>query len=122
MVDRDDGVETVVGATDSPFGHLVAFGLGGTLVEETADVAFELAPMDARVASRLIDATAAGSVLSGVRGREPADRDALVDALLRVAALVEAVPAIAELDLNPLIVTPEGAVAVDLAVELAAGD
>ncbi|MEF8775890.1 MAG: acetate--CoA ligase family protein [Haloarculaceae archaeon] len=121
-VDAPDGVETVVGATDSPFGHLVAFGLGGLLVEETADVAFELAPLDARVASDMLDATAVGSVLEGVRGSAPADRDALVDALLRIAALVEAVPAIAELDVNPLVATPDGAVAVDLAVELAGQD
>lgn len=117
MVDDADAVETVVGATDSAFGPLLAFGLGGTLVEHLDDVTFELAPVDHRTAGRMLDALDAADVLRGARDRRGVDADALRDALVRVSALCEVAPEIAELDVNPLVATPDGATAVDLQVE-----
>ncbi|MEF8774318.1 MAG: acetate--CoA ligase family protein [Halobacteriales archaeon] len=118
-VDVDAGVETVVGASRSRFGPLLAFGLGGVLVEHVEDVAFELAPLNRRIARGMLESIDAAAVLSGARGRDGVDRAAVVDALVRVSALVEAVPGIAELDVNPLVATPDGVAAVDLQVELA---
>ncbi len=118
MVDTESAVETVVGATDSRFGSLVTFGLGGILVEHVGDVAFALAPLDHDRARELIRTIEADSVLDGARGAEPADMDALADALVRLSALVEAAPEIADIDLNPVLAAPDGATAVDLHVEL----
>ncbi len=113
--------EVIVGVVHDPqFGPLVMAGTGGTRVELTRDVAFELAPLSRRQANDLLDRTAAGALLAGYRGASPADREAVVDVILRLAQLALDWPEVAEIEINPLIVMPEGegAWAVDARVRL----
>jgi acetyltransferase len=103
------GVEVILGATRDPlFGPLCMFGLGGTLVEAIKDVTFRLAPMWEISAERMIEKIRAYRVLRGIRGNPPSDIDAIKDCILRLSQLVSDHPEIAELDINPLIVYPEG--------------
>ncbi|GGN87990.1 CoA-binding protein [Streptomyces albiflavescens] len=114
------GQEVIVGAvTDPTFGKVVAFGLGGVLVEVLRDVTFRLAPVDADEALSMLDSIRSAQILRGVRGARPVDRRAIADQILRVSELVADFPEIAEVDLNPVIVTAEGAVAADIRVILA---
>ncbi|HPV08893.1 MAG TPA: acetate--CoA ligase family protein, partial [Aggregatilineales bacterium] len=116
------GTEVIVGVVRDPqFGPLVMAGLGGTHVELQRDVAFELAPLTREQANDLLDRTAAGRLLGGFRGAPPADREAVVDTILRLAQIALDWPLIAEIEINPLIVQAEGggAVAVDARVRLA---
>ncbi|MFE6616916.1 acetate--CoA ligase family protein [Amycolatopsis sp. NPDC057786] len=111
------GQEVIIGATtDATFGKIVAFGLGGVLVEVLKDVTFRLAPLDRDQAFSMIDGIAAAEILRGVRGAEPVSRDALADVLTRVGALVTDFPQLAEVDLNPVLATPGGATAVDVRI------
>jgi acyl-CoA synthetase (NDP forming) len=104
------GQEVIVGAvTDPTFGKVVAFGLGGVLVEVLRDVTFRLAPASPADAASMLDSIAAAEVLRGVRGAAPVDRDALVDLVVRVSELVADFPEIAEVDLNPVVALPRGA-------------
>jgi acyl-CoA synthetase (NDP forming) len=104
------GVETLVGiAHDPTFGPLVAFGIGGINVEVLSDVRFRIAPVTDRDADDLLHEIRGLPLLTGHRGRLPADIDALRDVLLRVSCLAERVPEIAELDLNPVIALAPGA-------------
>ncbi|MFF3612904.1 acetate--CoA ligase family protein [Streptomyces sp. NPDC002580] len=114
------GQEVIVGAvTDPTFGKVVAFGLGGVLVEVLKDVTFRLAPVNTDEALSMLDSIRAAEILRGVRGAPPVDRGALAEQILRVSELVADFPEIAEVDLNPVIATPEGAVAADIRVVLA---
>ncbi|TDD52476.1 acetate--CoA ligase family protein [Saccharopolyspora elongata] len=114
------GHEVIVGATTDPtFGKVVAFGLGGVLVEVLKDVTFRLAPLSAEQARSMLDDIAAADVLRGARGSEPVDADALADVLRRVSDLVYDFPEIAELDLNPVFATAAGATAADVRIVLA---
>ena len=118
-----EGVECLAGVTRHPrFGPLVTFGLGGVLVEHLDDVAHGLAPLSQSDASDLIRGIEGHSVLDGARGRPPADRDALADALVRLSRLAADQPAIAELEVNPLVATADGALAVDFHAELDDGE
>jgi acetyltransferase len=109
------GREIIVGATESPgLGHLVMFGLGGVFVEVMRDVAFALAPLSRPEARTMMRQIKGFSILEGVRGEEPADLEAIEDLLLRVGLMVADNPSITELDLNPILVTPDGACAVDV--------
>jgi acetate---CoA ligase (ADP-forming) len=112
------GVETVIGvAQDELFGPTVMFGLGGVMVEVLRDVTFRVPPFDADEARRMIAEVAGHPLLTGVRGRPPADLDALVQALLAVQRLaVDLGDDLAELDVNPLVVRERGAVALDALV------
>ena len=115
------GTEVILGAQRDPqFGPLLMFGMGGIYVEVMRDVAFRLAPIAAADAREMIGETAVGKILAGVRGQPPADVEAVVETLQRVGQLVADFPAIAELDINPLIVGPagEGAWAVDVRLRL----
>ena len=106
--------ETLIGAmTDPSFGKLIAFGLGGILVEVLKDVTFRLAPVTHGEALSMLDSIKAREVLNGVRGGDPVDREALVRILVNVSTLLDEFPEIAELDLNPVFATKSGAVAVD---------
>jgi acetyltransferase len=111
------GTEVVVGLHRDPqFGPVVMVGLGGVLVEALEDVAFGAAPLTRSDAQAMLRSLRGARVLSGVRGRPPADVDALIAVLTAVSRLgVDAEGAIAELDINPLIVHPRGGgvVAVD---------
>ncbi|MGW5643766.1 acetate--CoA ligase family protein [Saccharopolyspora sp. NPDC003752] len=114
------GHEVIAGATTDPtFGKVVAFGLGGVLVEVLKDVTFRLAPLSAEQARSMLDDIAAADVLRGARGSEPVDADALADVLRRVSDLVHDFPEIAELDLNPVFATAAGATAADVRIVLA---
>jgi len=90
-------------------------GLGGILVELLRDVSFHLTPVTDVDAREMIDRLRARRLLDGYRGMPPGDRDALVDVILRVSALVEIVPELRELDLNPVkVLAPgKGAIVVD---------
>ena len=113
------GQEVIIGAvTDPAFGKLVAFGMGGVLVEVLKDITFRLAPASHEDALSMLDSIAAAEILRGVRGAKPVDREALADMIERVAALVSDFPEIAELDLNPVFATERGATAADVRVVL----
>jgi acetyltransferase len=103
------GVEVILGAVrDSKFGPICMFGLGGTLVEAMKDVTFRLAPMWEISAEIMIQTIKAYSILKGIRGAPPCDIDAIKDCILRLSQMLTDHPEIAELDINPLIVYPEG--------------
>jgi len=93
---------------DPLFGPLVGFGLGGTNVELLEDMRFRLAPLTDRDVAALVDESRASRLLAGYRGRPAADRAAVEELLARISLLAEAVPEISELDLNPVLVLPEG--------------
>jgi acyl-CoA synthetase (NDP forming) len=109
-----DGVETIVGAVQDPaFGPLVVFGLGGVTVEVLADHVSRLAPLTDVDAVEMVTGLRGSALLTGYRGRPAVDVDALVHILHRVSRLAEDMPEIAELDCNPVIATPAGALVVD---------
>jgi acetyl coenzyme A synthetase (ADP forming)-like protein len=111
------GQEVIIGAvTDGSFGKLVAFGLGGVLVEVLKDVTFRLAPANREDALSMLDGIKAAEVLKGVRGAEPVNRDALAGLIVDVSRLVSDFPEIAEMDLNPVFATRAGAIAADVRV------
>ena len=113
------GTEVIVGAiTDGSFGKLVAFGLGGVLVEVLKDVTFRLAPATRDDAMSMLDGIQATEMLKGVRGGDPVDRDALADVIVKVSQLVSDFPEISELDLNPVFATKADAVAADVRIVL----
>jgi len=111
------GQEVIVGAvTDPSFGKLVAFGLGGVLVEVLKDVTFRLAPASKADALSMLDGIAAAPILKGVRGAAAVNRDALAAIIQGVSQLVSDFPEIAEMDLNPVFATPKGAIAADVRI------
>ncbi len=113
------GVELLVGASEVPgLGHSVAFGLGGVMVEVLRDVRFGLAPLSPDDAARMIRSIRAFPLLRGARGQAPVDLEELGELLERVGRLVADHPAIRELDLNPVIASDKGAVAVDVRVRV----
>ncbi|MDX2507935.1 MAG: acetate--CoA ligase family protein, partial [Desulfobacterales bacterium] len=104
-----EGVEVILGATRDPlFGPLCMFGLGGIFVETLKDVTFRLAPMWELSAENMIRSIKAYKVLKGLRGNPPSDIEAVKDCILRLSQLVSDHPEISELDINPLIVYPDG--------------
>ncbi len=111
--------EVIVGAvTDPSFGKLVAFGLGGILVEVLKDVTFRLAPATTEDALSMLDGIQAAEVLRGVRGADPIDREALARIVVAVSNLVTDFPEIQEVDLNPIFATKDGATAVDALISV----
>jgi acyl-CoA synthetase (NDP forming) len=103
------GVEIMIGMTQDPlFGPLIAFGLGGIHVEILADVCFRITPLTDRDAAEMVRSIRGFRLLQGYRGHPPADLAAIEETLLRVSRLVEEIPEIAELDLNPLFALPPG--------------
>jgi acetyl coenzyme A synthetase (ADP forming)-like protein len=111
------GQEVIIGAvTDPSFGKLVAFGLGGILVEVLKDVTFRLAPTAHADALAMLDSIAAAQVLKGVRGTEAVNREALALMIERVSRLVSDFPEIGELDLNPVFASAKGAIAADVRI------
>jgi acyl-CoA synthetase (NDP forming) len=110
------GLEALVGVTtDRTFGPLVVCGLGGTLVEVLHDVAFRLTPVSDLDAAEMLASLRSSRLLDGYRGAPAVDREALMAVILQVSALVESVPELLELDLNPVKVLPvgQGAVVID---------
>ena len=103
------GVELMVGVTQDPsFGPLIGFGLGGIHVEILKDVCFRVTPITDRDAGEMVRSIRGYKLLEGYRGHPPADIAAIEELLLRVARLVEEIPEISELDLNPVIALPPG--------------
>ncbi|GAB3038177.1 acetate--CoA ligase family protein [Natronobiforma cellulositropha] len=118
-LDLEGQTETIVGMNRDPqFGPLVLFGLGGIFVEVLEDTAVRVAPIGPTAAREMVDEIRAAPLLRGARGREPADVDAIVDVLGRLSQLVTDFPAILELDVNPLVVGPDGVQAIDLRLTL----
>ena len=114
------GVELIVGITQDPsFGPLVLFGLGGVTAELLADRALRLVPVTDEDAHQLVRSLRGSQLLFGYRGRPPVDVDALEDLILRVGALADAVPEIAEMDLNPVVASAGGVVAIDVKIRVA---
>ncbi len=113
------GVETAIGVVVDPtFGPLVMVGLGGVASDLLADRAFQLLPLSVEAAQRQIRSLRAAPLLFGYRNTPVCDVAALENMLLRVAQLAANIPEMAELDLNPVIVSTTGAVAVDVKVRL----
>ena len=108
------GTEVIVGLTTDPqFGPVMMFGLGGIMVEVLKDVAFRIVPLEPRDAKQMVREIKAFPVLEGIRGRAPADLDALERLILQVSSFAEMHPEVAEIDLNPVFAYPDGALAVD---------
>ena len=115
------GLEVLIGMKlDPQFGPLVTFGLGGIYVETLRDVTFRVAPFSPREAEDMLGEIRARALLDGVRGQPPSDKKAVIDALLRIGQLALDFPEIVELDINPLIVYPQGqgAIAIDMRLVL----
>jgi acetyltransferase len=109
-----EGYELIVGSSIDPqFGPVLLFGMGGQLVEVFKDRALSLPPLNTTLARRMMERTKIFHALKGVRGRKPVDLAALEKLLVRFSQLVVEQPWIAELDINPLIASPEGLLALD---------
>ncbi len=116
---RLDGYELIVGSSvDEQFGPVILFGTGGLLVEVYRDRALALPPLNTTLAQRLMEQTRVFPALQGVRGRKPVDLAALEALLIRFSQLVVEQPWIKEIDINPLLATPERLLALDARVLL----
>lgn len=112
------GQEMVIGGLrDAQFGPMVMVGLGGIFVEVLADVSFRICPITRLDAEEMLDELKGAPILAGARGRKPVSRDAIIEVLLKVGGdnglLMQCAEDITEADINPLIVSENGAVAVD---------
>jgi len=113
------GREVFVGmVTDEPFGPMIVFGAGGTMIELIADRAMELPPLNQFLARRLIERSRVAETLERWRGAGPANVEAIEQVLLRISEMVCEFPQLREMDVNPLIVDEHGAVAVDARIVL----
>ena len=114
-----DGVEMIVGVTHDPaFGPLVLAGLGGTFVEVLGDVAVRITPLSDTDVDEMLRSLRSYRLLTGYRQSPPLDVAAFAELLHRVSAMVEDIPEITELDLNPVFVRQHGAVVADIRVRL----
>ena len=114
------GVEAIVGlASDPDFGPVVMAGLGGVMTDLLQDRAFAVPPLEPGAADAMVASLRAAPLLDGYRGAPKVDRRALVTVLEQVARVAEEVPELVELDLNPILVSPDGALAVDCKARLA---
>jgi acetyltransferase len=119
----DEGVEVIIGTkTDDQFGPVIMFGIGGILVEVLKDVSFRVLPITRKAPNKMIREIKSYPILTGVRGRKPADRQAICDLLIKVSQMIEAYPMIQEMDLNPVIVHEKGLTVVDARILLKQGD
>ncbi|HYG99552.1 MAG TPA: bifunctional acetate--CoA ligase family protein/GNAT family N-acetyltransferase [Terriglobales bacterium] len=112
-----DGYEVILGSSlDAQFGPVLLFGSGGQLVEVYKDSALGLPPLNSTLARRMMEQTKIYKALKGVRGRKPVDLAALEDLLVRFSQLIVEQPWIKELDINPLLASPERLLALDARV------
>jgi acetyltransferase len=117
-----DGKEVILGITfDRTFGHMLMFGLGGIYVEILKDVSFRVAPTTEEQIRDMLQEVRSYPILKGIRGEDPVDIEAIVEGLLRLNQLVMDFPEIQELDINPLMVRKEGAIALDARIILSIG-
>ncbi|MBV8507063.1 MAG: GNAT family N-acetyltransferase [Alphaproteobacteria bacterium] len=120
MISRPGAVELLVGLIDDPvFGPFVVFGQGGTAVEIIRDSSLEFPPLNVLLARRLMARTRVWQLLQGYRGKPPANIGAIVEVLSRLSQLATDHPEIRELDINPLLADPTGAIAIDVRVRIA---
>jgi acetyltransferase len=120
MIVADESYELIVGAsTDAVFGPVILFGAGGKAVETVRDRAVALPPLNVALARELIGRTRISKMLAGFRDVPPVDMEAIERTLLAVAQLVADVPDIAELDINPLLVSAKGVIALDARISVA---
>jgi acetyltransferase len=111
------GIELIIGgANDASFGATVLVGIGGTAAEAVGDVAIRLAPLGRADASAMLDELRGAALLDGWRGARGVDRDALIEAIVAVGALMRAHPEIRELDLNPVRAYADGILVLDALV------
>jgi acetyltransferase len=121
MADKPRAHELIAGlAVDPTFGPVVLFGAGGTAVEVLADRVVGLPPLNEPLAMDMIGRTRMARLLAGYRDRPPADQSAVADVLVRLSALAADLPAIAELDINPLLADENGVLALDSRIRIAA--
>lgn len=114
MIHHPSGVELLLGARSDPtFGPVILVGAGGTTAEIMQDRALELPPLSERLARRMLESLRIWPLLCGYRGNHAVNIDKLIEVLLRLSYLVTDYPEIQEIDINPLLVTPDGAVALD---------
>ncbi|HEY4183517.1 MAG TPA: bifunctional acetate--CoA ligase family protein/GNAT family N-acetyltransferase [Polyangia bacterium] len=119
FIDRRSGFELILGSAPDPqFGPVLLFGAGGELVEIFRDQAIALPPLNTTLARRLIERTRIHRALGGTRGRPPVDLEALAGLLVRFSELVTENPWIREIDVNPLLASGSGLVALDARVIL----
>ena len=117
MVKLKDAYELIVGASlDAQFGPVLLFGTGGQLVEVFKDRALALPPLNSTLARRMMEQTKIYKALKGVRGRKPVDLAALETLMVRFSALVAEQRWIKEIDINPLLASPDGLIALDARV------
>ena len=110
----EPGLEVIVGAKlDPQFGHVIMFGLGGIFVEICRDVSFRVTPVDREMARQMILEIKGSPILMGARGRTAVDMEAIIDVITGLSRMLEKYPGIVELDINPLVVYPSRAFAVD---------
>ncbi len=122
MAPLSDGVELIIGARrDSRFGPIAMVGLGGLYAEVLEDVAIGLAPLDQAGAVALLESLRGAAILHGARGRPPVDIAAAAAAAVALSRLAAARPDIAEIEVNPLLVTPDGALGLDARIIPVAG-
>lgn len=114
MVRKPHGRELMVGMIRDPvFGPVISFGMGGTMIEVLADISVSLPPLNRYLASAMINKTRAAQLLGAFRNMPPAKREAVESVLLRVSEMACELPWLQEMDINPLIIDEEGAIAVD---------
>ncbi len=119
MAQRPGGHELIVGiATDPVFGPVVMFGEGGTAVELRKDSAVGLPPLNEALARDLVAQTQVGALLAGYRGHPPVHQQALLKVLCRVSQIACDLPGVLELDINPLLADPQGAIALDARIRV----
>ncbi len=117
MVRAGDGIEMILGVKKDPtFGTVVMVGMGGTAAEIYGDRAIGFPPLNERLARRMLDKLRMRPLLHGYRGRPAVAVDKLIEALIRLSYLAADFPEVAELDINPLLVTPEAVIALDARV------
>jgi acetyltransferase len=119
MIRRRHAVELIAGVSLDPlFGPVVAFGAGGTSVEVVNDTVVGIVPLDSVLAEDMIDRTRIAKLLAGYRDHLPADRAAITRALVAISQLVVEFPAITGIDINPLLASAEGVIALDARIEI----
>jgi acetyltransferase len=119
MVLHPQGRELIVGAKRDPvFGSVLLVGAGGTAAEIWQDSTLELPPLSERLGRRMLESLRSWPLLQGYRGKPGVNVDQLIETLMRVSYLVAHLPEITELDINPLLATPDGALALDARIVL----
>ena len=113
------GTELIIGIFQDPeFGHLIAFGIGGTMVEIYKDVSYRLIPINRIDAEEMIEEIIAQKVFAGFRGKPPIPKEPLIDILLKINDFIIHHKEILEMDINPMFATATGLVAVDYRITI----